>query len=77
MLSSATSHLDRHRRLVWPRRVPVPLPQPYLDFLDLPVPEACVWGQLTDQEKTIVIAAVARLMAKAAAVCNDQEQTNA
>jgi predicted Fe-S protein YdhL (DUF1289 family) len=51
------------------------LPQPYLDFLDLPVPEACVWGQLTDQEKTAVIATMARLMAKAAAG-NHQEQTN-
>jgi hypothetical protein len=26
------------------------------------VPEACVWGQLTDQEKTTVIAAMARLI---------------
>jgi len=71
MLSSATSRL----RLNLPRRVPVLLPQPYLDFLDLPVPEACVWGQLTDQEKTAVIATMARLMAKAAAG-NHQEQTN-
>jgi hypothetical protein len=55
--------------------VPVPLPQPYLDFIDLPVPEACVWGQLTDQEKTTVITVMARLMAKAA-VCNYQEQAN-
>lgn len=70
MLSSATSRL----RLLLPRRVPVPLPQPYLDFLDLPVPEACVWGQLTDQEKTAVIAAMARLMAAAAR--NPQEQAN-
>ncbi len=49
------------------------LTQPYLDFLDLPVPEACVWGQLTDQEKTAVIAALARLMAKAAADHKHQE----
>lgn len=53
----------------------MPLPQPYLDFIDLPVPEACVWGQLTDQEKTTVITVMARLMAKAA-VCNYQEQAN-
>jgi predicted Fe-S protein YdhL (DUF1289 family) len=54
----------------------VPLPQPYLDFLDLPLPEACVWEQLTDQGKTAVIAAMARLMAKAAADRNHQEPTN-
>jgi len=58
-----------------PRRVLVPLSQPYLNFLDLPVPEACVWGQLTDQQKTAVIEAIARLIAKAA-VCNYQEQAN-
>lgn len=51
----------------------MPLSQPYLNFLDLPVPEACVWGQLTDQEKTAVIAAIARLMARAAAAGNNQE----
>lgn len=54
----------------------MPLPQPYLDFLDLPVPEACVWGQLTDQEKTAAIAVMARLMTKAAATGNHQEQAN-
>ena len=49
------------------------LPQPYLNFLDLPVPEACVWGQLTDQQKSAVIAAIARLMAKAAVATTHQE----
>ncbi len=74
MLSSATCRrLYRNGRLTLPRRVPVPLSQPYLNFLDLPVPEACVWGQLTDQEKTAVIAAIARLMARAAAAGNNQE----
>jgi hypothetical protein len=46
--------------------VPVPLLQPYLNFLDLPVPETCLWGQLTDQEKTVVIEILTRLMVKAA-----------
>ena len=40
--------------------------QPYLNFLDLPVPETCLWGQLTEQEKTIVIEKLTRLMVKAA-----------
>jgi phenylpyruvate tautomerase PptA (4-oxalocrotonate tautomerase family) len=45
----------------------VPPSQPYLNFLDLPVPENCLWGQLTDQEKTTVIETLTRLMAKATA----------
>ena len=49
------------------------LSQPYLNFLDLPVPEACVWGQLTDQEKTAAIAALARLIARAASASHGQE----
>lgn len=55
----------------------MPLPQPYLNFLDLPVPEACVWGQLTDQEKTAAIAAIARLMVRAAAADHNQEPEHA
>jgi hypothetical protein len=44
----------------------MPPSQPYLNFLDLPVPETCLWGQLSDQEKTVVINILARLMVKAA-----------
>lgn len=44
----------------------MPPSQPYLNFLDLPVPETCLWGQLTDQEKTVVIEGLTRLMVKAA-----------
>jgi hypothetical protein len=46
--------------------VPVPSSQSFLNFLDLPVPETCQWGQLTGQEKTVVIDILARLMVKAA-----------
>jgi predicted Fe-S protein YdhL (DUF1289 family) len=46
--------------------VPVPTSQPYLNFLDLPVPETCLWGQLTDQEKNVVVEILTRLMVKAA-----------
>ena len=44
----------------------MPPSQPYLNFLDLPVPETCRWGQLTVQEKTAVIETLARLIVKAA-----------
>lgn len=50
------------------------LSQPYLNFLDLPVPEACVWEQLTDQQRTAVIAALARLLARAAAPGNNSQE---
>lgn len=76
MLSSATRRLRPDWWLRLHRRVFVQLPQPYLDFLNLPVPEACVWGQLTDQEKTAVITVLARLMARAAAG-NNQEPEHA
>lgn len=50
------------------------LPQPYLNFLDLPVPEACLWEQLTDPEKAAVIAIFARLMAKATLASKDNQE---
>lgn len=40
--------------------------QPYLSFLDLPVPETCIWEQLTMQQKTTVMDTLTRLMIKAA-----------
>jgi hypothetical protein len=40
--------------------------QLYLGFLDIPVPEACVWGQLSDERRKAVIQMLARLMTKAA-----------
>jgi hypothetical protein len=73
MLSSATCR-RRNRRPAAPRRLPVELSQPYLNFLDLPVPEACLWEQLTDQQKTAVIAALARLMVRAAAPANNSQE---
>lgn len=74
MLSSATCRLRRSQRLTLPRRVPVPPSQPYLNFLDLPVPEICLWGQLADQEKTAVIEIFTRLMVKAALASNRHQE---
>jgi predicted Fe-S protein YdhL (DUF1289 family) len=53
--------------------VPVPPLQPYLSFLDLPVPEVCIWEQLTMQQRTTVIDVLTRLMVKAA-LANTPEQ---
>ena len=44
----------------------MPPSQPFLNFLDLPVPETCLWGQLADQEKSVGIETLTRLMVKAA-----------
>ena len=52
----------------------MPPSQPYLNFLDLPVPENCLWGQLTDQEKTAVIETLTRLMLKAALASNHNQE---
>ena len=77
MLSSATCRLRRNQRLSLPRRVPVPPSQPYLNFLDLPVPETCLWGQLTAQQKSLVIETLTRLMVKVAlASKHNQENEN-
>lgn len=72
-------HLSKHRskRQMSPRRAPVPLLQPYLNFLDLPVPETCVWEQLTDSEKALVIQILTRLMVKLASNTNNKEQEHA
>ena len=48
--------------------------QPYLDFLDLPVPETCPWEQLTAQEKTVVIEILTRLMIKVALASNHNQE---
>ena len=40
--------------------------QLYLGFRDISVPEACVWEQLSDQQRGIVIQVLTRLMLNAA-----------
>ena len=36
-----------------------------LNFTDIPVPETCLWDQFDDNQKRIVIEALARLLVKA------------
>jgi hypothetical protein len=52
----------------------MPPSQPYLNFLDLPVPETCLWGRLTDQEKIAVVENLTRLMVKAALAASHQQE---
>jgi len=49
--------------------------QLHLNFLDIPIPETCLWEQLDDQQKRSVVEALARLLVKATRI-TCQEQTN-
>lgn len=41
------------------------MPQLILNFIDIPIPETCLWEQLDDDQKRIVIETLARLLVKA------------
>ena len=51
------------------------MPQLNLNFIDIPIPETCLWEQLDDKQKRIVIETLARLLVKATAD-QHQEQSN-
>lgn len=46
-----------------------------LNFIDIPIPETCLWEQFDDEQKRIVVETLARLLVKASRDQN-QEQTN-
>jgi hypothetical protein len=52
------------------------MPQLNLNFTDIPISETCLWEQLNDEQKQIVVDALARLMVKATKAGNREEQTN-
>jgi predicted Fe-S protein YdhL (DUF1289 family) len=51
------------------------MPQLNLKFNDTPIPETCLWEQLDDQQKRIVIETLARLLVQATRD-QHQEQNN-
>jgi predicted Fe-S protein YdhL (DUF1289 family) len=51
------------------------MPQLHLSFIDIPVRETCLWEQLDDEHKRVVIQTLARLLVQTARHEN-QEQTN-
>ena len=51
------------------------MPQLNLNFNDIPIPETCLWEQLNDQQKRIVIETLARLLVQATSD-KHQGQTN-
>ena len=46
-----------------------------LNFTDIPIPETCLWEELDDEQKRIVVETLARLLVKATHDQN-QEQIN-
>jgi hypothetical protein len=52
------------------------MPQLNLNFTDIPIPETCLWEQLEDQQRRIVIEILARLLLKAAQESEPQKEIN-
>lgn len=51
------------------------MPQLHLNFTDIPIPETCLWDQVDDEQKRIVIETLARLLVQATRD-KYQEKTN-
>jgi len=47
-----------------------------LNFLDIPIPETCLWEELNDEHKQLVIETLAHLMLNAVRPGNPQEAAN-
>ena len=52
------------------------MPQLNLNFADIPVPETCLWEQFDDEQKQLVVEALARLLTKASLIDPFREQIN-
>ena len=50
------------------------MPQLNLNFIDIPIPETCLWEQFDDEQKRIVVETLTRLLIKLAQANNQQEQ---
>jgi hypothetical protein len=52
------------------------MPQLNLNFIDIPIPETCLWEDLDDEHKQLVIDTLARLMVNAVRTGNPPEAIN-
>ncbi len=52
------------------------MPQLNLNFIDIPIPETCLWEQLDDDQKRIVIETLARLLVKATEDHHKEQTSN-
>ena len=52
------------------------MPQLNLNFIDIPIPETCLWEELDDERKQLVIETLARLTVNAVRTGKPQEAAN-
>jgi predicted Fe-S protein YdhL (DUF1289 family) len=50
------------------------MPQLNLNFIDIPIPETCLWEKFDDEQKRLVIETLTRLLVKLTRANNYQEQ---
>jgi predicted Fe-S protein YdhL (DUF1289 family) len=50
------------------------MPQLNLNFIDIPIPETCLWEQFDDEQKRLVIETLTRLLVKLTQANNQEEQ---
>ena len=51
------------------------MPQLNLNFIEIPIPETCLWEQFDDDQKRLVIETLTRLLVKLTRANNHQELT--
>jgi predicted Fe-S protein YdhL (DUF1289 family) len=51
------------------------MPQLNLNFIEIPIPEACLWEQFDDEQKRLVIETLTRLLVKLTQAKSHEEQT--
>ncbi len=52
------------------------MPQLNLNFTDIPIPENCLWEDLDDKSKQLVIESLARMMLQSIRTVGPQEPAN-
>jgi phenylpyruvate tautomerase PptA (4-oxalocrotonate tautomerase family) len=50
------------------------MPQLNLNFIEIPIPETCLWEQFDDEQKRLVIETLTRLLVKLTQANNQAEQ---
>jgi phenylpyruvate tautomerase PptA (4-oxalocrotonate tautomerase family) len=51
------------------------MPQLNLNFIEIPIPEACLWEQFDHEQKRLVIETLTRLLVKLTQAKSHEEQT--
>jgi phenylpyruvate tautomerase PptA (4-oxalocrotonate tautomerase family) len=51
------------------------MPQLNLNFIEIPIPETCLWERFDDEQKRVVIETLTRLVVKLTQANHHQEQT--